>query len=217
MELKAIEEYILSKESAKKKAIPSLNYVRYTIYDTMFAAFSETRKGVILTVWGRFEQYERDFPGIVVPSVDNDPNRYTSIYVENESLPEHVIKSLIDYSFIQKLKSVPMPYTPVHKFENIPYCGVVPDTNDVFEGREMKIDYERIRELVAAPTEDVSQNWTIRRNAPEEYDLVSDGKWNNVPYSAPDNPFVRKAVESEIRKTARLSKKKEKNEDSDDN
>ena len=217
MNVKTIEEYILSHENVKKKAIKNLNYVRYTVYDSMFAAFSDTKKGIILTIFGRFEQYERDYAGIVVPSVDNDARLYSSVYLEKESsLPEHVIKSMIDYSFTHKLKSVPVPYTPVHKFENIPYCGVVPNTNEVYEGKEIPIDIEKIKELVSLPVEDVSQNWTIRREEPQEYDLISDGKWNNVPYSAPNNLHVRKAVEAEIRKIARLAKKNKKAESPDD-
>ena len=216
MDVKAIEKYILSHENVRKKAIKSLNYVRYTVYDTMFAAFSDTKKGVVLTVFGRFEQYERDYTGIVVPSVDNDPRLYSSVYLSKGDLPDHVIKSMIDYSYMRKLKSIPAPYTPVHKFENIPYCGVVPNTNDIYEGKETKIDIEKIRELVSTSVEDVSQNWTIRREEPPEYDLISDGKWNNVPYSAPNNPQVRKAVEAEIRKVARLAKKNKQAESSDD-
>ncbi|MDE6399065.1 MAG: hypothetical protein K2L51_07070, partial [Clostridiales bacterium] len=124
MTLQDIENYILSKPNAVKTMIPHWKYIRYTVYSVAFATLTETTKGIILTVLGKFPQYEEEYAKIVIPSVDNDPKYFSSIVLSGKNVPDRVIKSVIDYSYKRRVQAIPMPENAGNEGD-IPYCGIV--------------------------------------------------------------------------------------------
>lgn len=119
-----LEEYLLGKPNVRKRIIPEWNYIRYTVLDTPFASVAQTEKGVVLTVLGRFEQYEREYPSAVMPAVNNEPRFYSSVLLSEGSVPDRVIKAMADYSYDRIVKSVPMPELSESGCDDIPYVGI---------------------------------------------------------------------------------------------
>lgn len=177
MTLREIEKYILSEPNAVKTMIPRWQYIRYTVYSVSFATLATTAKGPVLTVLGRFPQYEKEFAKIVVPSVNNDPRFFSSILLR-ESIPDRVIKSVIDYSYKRRVQAIPMPENAGNG-GNIPYCGIM---SAVKKG-SMPYDANDAAFETAA-TSRAHRYGIVETMSPPKTELEGRGAWDTLPYVA---------------------------------
>lgn len=182
MDKRELEKYLISKPNVIKCSIPGWKYIRYTVYDLAFATLESKNNDIILTVWGRYETYEKEYPDIVVPSVNNEPRHFTSILLSKGDVPDHVIKSLIDNSYKTRLRTVVMPRLSGHGREDIPYrlldnpedktpyyseLDTRPASSDVEAAAEFA-DLVKARKEIAALSPDV--------------ELIGVGILDNFPY-----------------------------------
>lgn len=214
MTILKLEQYIMGKEFAKKQAIPEWKCVRYTVYSSFFASIGESKSGIILTVFGRFGHYEKEFPTLVVPALDNDPLHFSSIFVENENIPLHAIKAMVDYSHREVLARVPFPIPVNSRYDDVPYCGIAPfyeNSSDTILHKELKVPPKSTTENLP------NKNYEMYRivnsaNPDEKHKLTTNGKYNNIPYRAIHDELKRKQI---IRLLTTLSH--ENNTEEDDN
>lgn len=194
-----LENYILSKPNAIKKTIPEWKYARYTVFSLMFVSIGETKHGIGMTLFGRFPKYEEDYAGIIVPAVDNEPLHFSSVLLTKGALPDYVLKSMIDFSYKERLKAVLMPRSALGDNGDIPYCGIDFRIMDNKSGK--RADKE------TASTEDVAN--AVRSETLHACDemgdceVITDIGNPNIPYSIVEDEDLFKAY----KKYAKLLKK----------
>lgn len=174
MTLRELEIHILRKPNVQKHTIRQWHYIRYTVYDSVFAAIELTEKyGNLLTVYGRYEYYRETYPTHIVTALNNDPKRYTSVVLSGNEVPETVIKSMLDFSYRERLRFIPT-LQPVREEKDYLYCGIV-SAYDLDQ-----ITYDRTHDIAATVFLPQESCETVAADNRET--LLNSGKWDNLPY-----------------------------------
>lgn len=97
MTVKELESYILAKPNAKKNAIPQWRYVRYTIYQSLFAALEEKDGKTYCSVYGKFPEQRAKYPACVLPAVELGKN-FSSILMAG-NIPDADLQAMIDEAY----------------------------------------------------------------------------------------------------------------------
>lgn len=182
MTISELENYILSKPNAQKTVIPELDYVRYTAYSVMFASIGKAGRKIVLTLWGKYPQYESEYPGMVISAADNEPKHFTSAVLSDGHIPSHVLKSMIDYSYRERMRSIIMPKN----------CS---------DGDSRKPYDMTSAEIAATAGSDFCTVTTDSTGALSGYAIHNDAGNEHIPYDLPNN---KKKMENFIK----LSKNK---------
>ena len=196
MTAKEWESYIMEHDNARRREIPEWKYIRYTVFETLFASIRAQKEKLILTVWGKFPQYESAYSTAIGAAQAHEPLHYTDIILDN-SVPEHVIKSMIDSSYREKLFGIIAPKAASGDYNHVPYSGVIPDENGEYhyENNPLSVEAE-----IAATAHYTHVTPPDTSDLPK---LIGMGKWDFVPYRA------TQSIE-EIRKYIALRKALEK-------
>lgn len=115
------EAYILQKTNVRKRVVLPWRTVRYTLYASPMALFRLESGGIVFTVRGRFETYEKEYPDAVFPS------RLSELFTDiahPEKLPEHVLKSMTDYAYRACASTVPAPHAVSPTLSDDSYAGI---------------------------------------------------------------------------------------------
>lgn len=136
MTAKELERYILNKPNAKKKTVQDWRYIRYTAYAIAFATLQKTDGGAVLTVFGRRPELEKEHAGVIYAALGTYSEKFTSVKFPN-SLPSDTIKSLIDYSYAERMKAVSMPDNASGGSSDFPYIGV--NFGDCFSSERQEV------------------------------------------------------------------------------
>ena len=211
MNIKEIELYILSKPNAKKNAIHEWKYIRYTTYSLMFASLSKIKENdTILTVLGRFEQYEKDYNGIIVPAIDNEFRHFSSIYLTKANIPDCIIKAMIDYSYRERIKTVTIPQSTAASNSDFTYMEILPNNkNDSSNCNNQTVSKKEI--AAATQTKNMEKNfYGIKKllQDDETIDFSGNDLRDNLPYNfINDKRLVENYKEiMKIRKTTNINK-----------
>lgn len=180
MTLKELETYILSNANVQKQEIPQWRYIRYTVYASLFASIGETKAGLVLTVWGRYGHYEKEYSDAIVPALDNNPETYTSILL-SKNVPDHMTKAMIDYSYRYKLSEIPIPQPYVKGYENVPYCGIAASDNgnSSLTQKELAATVEKAKQSHADCD---YTSWKVQPTATNRQDVEGAGQFDHAPY-----------------------------------
>ncbi len=176
MTIKELENYILDKADTNKTMIAKWNYIRYTVYNCLFASIERRKEGIVLTVWGKFPSYEKEHAGIVFPAINNDPQYYSSVRLAKGNIPAHVIKSMIDYSYKKRRETVVLPEIAGGR-SDIVYSGILPTqlyTDAV--GKETAAIIA-VKQSSHAPV-------SATNNSADPTQMIGVGQWNNVSYTS---------------------------------
>lgn len=97
MTLGELERYILSKQGAKKKAIPQWRYIRYTVYQSLFAAVEEVDGEVYCSFFGQFPDIRAVYPDCVLPAPQLS-EAYSCVSPTGQ-LPDAVLRAMVDAAY----------------------------------------------------------------------------------------------------------------------
>ncbi|MDE7395947.1 MAG: hypothetical protein K2M95_07505 [Clostridiales bacterium] len=119
MTIGELERYILSKHGVKKKAISEWRYIRYTIYQSLFAAVEEVRGEVYCSLFGKFPDIRTAYPGCVLPAVQLN-EEYSSVLLSGK-LPDSVLLAMVDAAYEARCALMEKVEISKDGAENAPY------------------------------------------------------------------------------------------------
>lgn len=181
MTAKELERYILSKQDVKKRVIYEWRSVRYTIYSVAIATVFEHNGEPVITVFGRNKDYEVEYPDIIVPAIDNEPEHFSTVFF-TRGVSDAAIKDMIDRSCFLRLKQMVRPRSAnTGGAERIPYCGIVSGyyvQDGIIKARKSCAPDEVFAALDLQNDERYSAS--VKK---EHISLEGIGSMNSVPYS----------------------------------
>ena len=174
-----IEKYILEKPNACKTQILRKRYIRYTVCGMLFAGLRENKNDACLTVYGRYAHYEETYAHRIFSAQGYAIPKYTDIRLSCDSVPNHVLKSMIDYAYKLRMEEIALPQSKDADGSAIPYCGVL-------SGYDCSKPYnnDAINESAA----------TMHSN---KYDY--DDAWERLPYSVLTDIHNEKTVKQAVK------------------
>lgn len=116
-----LERYILSKNGAEKKAIPQWRYIRYTVYQSLFAAVEEVRGEVYCSLFGQFPDIRAKYPKCVLSAVQLSEG-YSRVLLSGD-LPDEVLRAMVDAAYEASCALVEKVEISEGGAEDAPYYG----------------------------------------------------------------------------------------------
>lgn len=119
MTVSELEGYILSKEGVEKRAIPDWRYIRYTVFQSLFATLEEVRGEVYCSLFGAFPDLRVQYPACVLPALRLNEN-YSSVLLSG-GLPDAVLRTMVDAAYEARRAGIQKVEMGKAGVENAPY------------------------------------------------------------------------------------------------
>ena len=120
-----VEQYILSKEGVRKQAIPDWRYIRYTVFQSLFATLEEVHGEVYCSLFGIFPDLRAQYPACILPALRLNEN-YSSILLSGD-LPDAVLRTMIDAAYEARCARIQKVEMGKKGAEDVPYgAGLLP-------------------------------------------------------------------------------------------